>query len=173
MKCRFLNLPLRDGFTNTALEQALLEDTEASQEFTIAFTGWKPTVLIGNSQRSSLDVDQRTCKDRGIPIVRRFSGGQAVFIDKNYIVVNVFGPRPLFPISLTELRKDFCKVIIRALDQFGIPVNFYEPDNVVVSSPRIRTLGNSGQVIKAKSIWLQGSIRYELTEESLKEMLAV
>lgn len=173
MKCRFLDLPIEDGFTNTAFEKVLLENTEASQGFTIAFTSWKPTVLIGNSQRLGLDVDQETCEDWGIPIVRRFSGGQAVFIDENYIVVNVFGPRAFFPVSLTEKRKDFCEVIIRALNQFGIPVNFYWPDNIVVSFPRIRTLGNSGQFLKAKAIWLQGSIRYELTEKSLKKMLAV
>ena len=173
MKCRVLDLPTEDAETSIALDQILLENAEEIQEFAIAFTRWRPTVSIGNSQSLHLDVDQESCKRNGVAVVRRFSGGQAVYVDESYLNFVVVGPRTLFPVSLTELRKQLCDAIIRALQRFKIPAKFYKPDNVIISIPRTRTLGNSGQVIKAKAIFLQASIRYDLSETSLRRMLEV
>jgi len=171
MKCRVLDLSTQDGVKNTALDRVLLENAEEMQELTIAFKRWKPTVLIGNSQSLRLDVDQEVCKRYGVPIVRRFSGGQAVYIDESYISFVVAVPRALFPVNLTNLRRQLCDAMVQALREFKIPVIFYEPDNLIVSSPRIRTLGNSGQIVKLKSVALQASIRYELDEENLRRTL--
>jgi hypothetical protein len=57
------------------------------------------------------------------------------------------------------------------LRRFGVPASFHKPDNVVCLSPRKRTLGNSGQVIKAKTVSVQASIRYDLPEDSFAVML--
>src|SRR3989338_7019146 len=150
MKCRVLDLPAEDAAKNIALEQILLENAEETEEFTIAFTRWMPTVSIGNSKNLHLDVDQEACKRHGVAVVRRFSGGQAVYVDESYISFVVAGPRTLFPVSLTELRKQLCDAMLRALQGFKIPARFYKPDNLIISTPRIRTLGNSGQVIKTR-----------------------
>lgn len=173
MKCRVLDLPIDKGINNVALEQILLENAEKTQEFTIAFTRWRPTVSVGNSQSLQLDVDQKNCKKHGVAVVRRFSGGQAVYIDESYLSFIIAGPRTLFPVSLTELRKQLCNAMIRTLQKFEVPVGFYKPDNVVISTPKIRTLGNSGQVIKSRAILVQGSIRHDLSETSLGLMLEV
>ncbi|MCH8741301.1 lipoate--protein ligase family protein [Patescibacteria group bacterium] len=171
MRCRVLDLSTQDGAKNTALDMVLLENAEKKQELTIVFKCWEPTVLIGNSQSLLLDVDQESCKRHGVPIVRRFSGGQAVYIDNSYISFAVVGPRILFPVNLTGLRRQLCDAMVQALREFKIPVIFHEPDNLIVSSPRIRTLGNSGQIIKLKSVALQASIRYDLEEKNLHRML--
>lgn len=173
MRCRILDLPTEDGARNTALDMVLLENAEEMPELTIAFTSWKPTVLIGNSQSLHLDVDQEACKRYNVAIVRRFSGGQAVYIDENYLVFTVVGPRVYFPFNFIDLRRQLCDVMVQTLREFKIPVSFYKPDNLVIASPRLRTLGNSGQILKLNTIALQASIRYALDEESLHCMLEV
>jgi lipoate-protein ligase A len=173
MKCRVLNLPADSGAKYTALDQILLENAERRNEFTIAFTEWTPTVSIGNSQNLMLDVNVEACGRRSVPIVRRLSGGQAVYVDGNYIVASVAGPRESFPASITKIRNQLSEAVGEALREVGVPATFYEPDNLIVGSPRERTLGNSGQVIKSKSVAVHGSVRYDLPEESLQCMLDV
>ncbi len=175
MKCRVLDLPAQGVLFNTALDQFLLE--RASQrQFTIAFTKWQPSVLIGNSQSLKLDVNSETCRENGVGIMRRFSGGQAVYLDENYIVFSLAGPRDCFPAGdkyLDKLRQQLCWACIRALEKLGVPARFSEPDNLIIDQPRERTIGNSGQVIKRDSVLVQASLRYNLTDDSLKTMLAV
>lgn len=171
MKCRVLDLPPQNGVDNIATEAALLDCV--GEDFTVVFTNWEPSVLVGNSQSIALDIDQEACRRNKIPIVRRFSGGQAVYIDKNYLVFSVMGSRNAFPQDLHRLRRQLCDVAVRALQKFGVPASFYKPDNVVIASPRLRTLGNSGQIIRAKVVAVEASVRYDLPDESLRSMLEV
>ena len=141
-----MNLNTQSAVVNTALDQLLLERAEQGN-FTFAFTSWRPSILVGNSQSLALDVDLKECERLKVEMMRRFSGGQAVYLDEHYIVFTVAGPRNLFPESLTELREQLCQIALCALKPLGIPVEFFPPDNLIVNSPRIRTLGSSGQVI--------------------------
>jgi lipoate-protein ligase A len=172
IQCKVLDLPVKGALFNTALDQFLLQ--KASQgEFSLVFTRWQPSVLIGNSESLALDVDQQECKKRGVSIMRRFSGGQAVYLDENYIVFSLAGPRSCFPSSLDNLRKQLCEAMVGALRRCGIPAVFLGPDNLIVNFPKVRTIGNSGQVIKRDAVLLQASVRYDLTDDSLRQMLRV
>ena len=169
-KLRVMDLQPRDGVFNTAFDLFLLKEAEQGK-FTLGFTKWLPSVVIGSSQSLALDVNLEECRRRGISVVRRFSGGQAVFLDENYIVWTLAGERKIFPNDLDVLREQMCQAVIRALRQINIPAEFFPPDNLVVSNPHIKTLGNSGQVIKRDVIAISASVRYELSESSLRQML--
>lgn len=157
---------------NTALDQFLLEKA-AQGEFTLAFTRWLPSVLVGNSQSLALDVDLPECLRRRVGVMRRLSGGQAVYLDDSYVVWTLAGPRALFPASLNALREQMCRAMLKALSPLGVPADFSPPDNLVVRSQRLRTLGNSGQVIKRDAVAVGASLRYDLPDSGLAEMLAV
>lgn len=176
MKCRVLDLPAKDALFNTALDQFLLEKGSEGQ-INLAFTTWRHSVLVGNSQSVALDVDVKECGERAISVMRRFSGGQAVYLDENYIVFSLAGHRSFFPTGTTfldKLRQQMCQAMLIPLRRIGVPASFFEPDNLVIREPsRIRTIGNSGQVIKRDSVLVQASIRYDLPDSSLREMLAV
>lgn len=177
-KCRVLNFPLKDALYNTAIDQYLLERASKG-EFSIAFTEWKPSVLVGNSQSLALDVDLTECQKRGVLITRRFSGGKSVHINGNHIVFTLAGPRQYFLTSLVDvsvkLRRQPCEAAIRALKRFGVPADFFKPDHVVIlsSGGRIRALGSSGQVIRQTTVAVGTTLRYSLPDETLQEMLAV
>jgi lipoate-protein ligase A len=65
---------------NLACDEALLDDAESGAGGeTLRF--WEPPqpfVVLGHSNRISLEVDQRACERRGIPVLRRCSGGGTV-----------------------------------------------------------------------------------------------
>jgi len=164
LEWRIIDIEEREGSFNTAIDVALLESVGNNESKpAIVMTEWKPTVSLGNSQSYFLDVDEKACKKHNVQVVRRRSGGQAVFLDNNYFVFSVIAKPDMFPKDLTLLRKWFCNMVVEMLTDYDVPVEFYQPDNIVIrNGDKFRTIGNSGQVITSKAIAVHGSVRYSL-----------
>lgn len=172
---RVIELEAMGGAYNTQIDEAILKGViEGTSPPTVLFSTWKPTVSIGNSQ-SLHDVDIKACKQEGIGVVRRRSGGQAVYLDEGYIVFSVMGQRELFPKGLDDLRREFCEVITKSLVQYGVPASFAAPDNVVIQGNRIRTIANSAQILRGtnKAVLVHGSIRYSSASPRMTEVLRI
>jgi lipoate---protein ligase len=78
---RWLDLTLPTAAENLALDEALLEDAEAAGRVTETLRVWEPAhpmVVVGRSSRAEREVHQRICRELGIPVFRRVSGGAAV-----------------------------------------------------------------------------------------------
>jgi lipoate---protein ligase len=81
MVMRWLNLTLPTAAENLALDEALLEEAEASQTPAETLRVWEPAqlmVVVGRSSRIEGEVHGSVCRELGVPIVRRVSGGAAV-----------------------------------------------------------------------------------------------
>jgi lipoate-protein ligase A len=76
---RLLNTGARDGATNMAIDEAVLESVVAGRAGpTLRFYAWHPPcVSIGFGQPIS-DVDRAACLARGWDVIRRPSGGKAI-----------------------------------------------------------------------------------------------
>ena len=76
---RLLRTGDRDGATNMAIDEAILDAVTAGQSLpTLRFFGWAPPCLsLGFSQPAG-DVDRAACAQRRWAIVRRPTGGQAI-----------------------------------------------------------------------------------------------
>ncbi len=78
---RILDLTLSTAAENLALDEALLEEAEnaAQPQETLRF--WEPRqnmVVVGRSSRVETEVHCEVCREVGIPILRRISGGAAI-----------------------------------------------------------------------------------------------
>jgi len=176
LEWRLLNLEKQNGLFNTALDSFFVRSVASGNSLpSFILTEWKPTVSIGCSQSFSLDVNKEECKKYGIDIVRRESGGQAVYLDENYIVFAAIAPRSFFSLDLTELRKEFCELGISVLINLGLNVEFYQPDNIVIKENGFyKTIGNSGQIIKRDTVAIKSTIRYKLNDlDRMVEVLKV
>jgi lipoyl(octanoyl) transferase len=78
-KWRLLDTGARDGATNMAIDEAILESVAAGRGGpTLRFYAWgPPCVSIGFGQPIS-DVDRAACLQRGWDVIRRPSGGRAI-----------------------------------------------------------------------------------------------
>ena len=80
------NLPLevRNGFWNMALDEAILQKAiKNSVPNTLRFYKWKPsTASIGRNQSLRDEIDIEFAKEKGFNVVRRITGGGAVFNDE-------------------------------------------------------------------------------------------
>lgn len=88
---RLLQTGPEDGFTNMAVDEAILEACIAgSAPPTLRFYTWSPPAIsIGYGQQVGLAIDLERCRGLGIDVVRRLTGGLAVLhqYDVSYSVV--------------------------------------------------------------------------------------
>ena len=78
---RYLDLTLPTPAENLALDEALLEQAERTGQPRETLRLWEPTepmVVVGRSSRIDAEVHRDGCARRGIPILRRSSGGAAI-----------------------------------------------------------------------------------------------
>jgi lipoate-protein ligase A len=76
-----LLLTLDTPAANIALDEALLDFAEAAgpeAEYLRVWESPQPIVVVGRSSRVHEEVDEAACRERGIPILRRSSGGAAI-----------------------------------------------------------------------------------------------
>jgi lipoate-protein ligase A len=97
---RLLDLTLTTPAENLALDAALLEAAEDADHPCEVLRLWEspqPVVIVGRSSRVAQEVDEAACRHRGIPILRRCSGGAAVVVGPGclmYAVVLSYALRP-------------------------------------------------------------------------------
>jgi lipoyl(octanoyl) transferase len=72
-----------DGATNMAVDEALWRARQASRvPATLRFFAWSPpTVSLGYGQALGRDVDVEACRALGVGLVRRPTGGSAIYHD--------------------------------------------------------------------------------------------
>jgi lipoate-protein ligase A len=103
---KLLDLTLDSPAANLALDEALLEtadEADAPREVLRIWESPRPLVVVGRASRIAAEVNQATCEARGIPILRRCSGGASVVVGPGclmYAMVLSYRLRPeLQPIS--------------------------------------------------------------------------
>ena len=112
----------RDGESNMAVDRAILAACEAGQvPPTLRLYSWKrPTMTVGYAQKlREIDIDR--CKKLGVQIVRRPTGGRALF--HNHEVTYSFTapiPHPEFPSSLFGAYKIVAGALLEGLKEIGI-----------------------------------------------------
>jgi lipoate-protein ligase A len=78
---KLLDLTLETPEENLALDEALLDEADEAGRPTEVLRLWEPTqpiVVVGRSSRVSAEVDCERCRQMGITILRRCSGGATV-----------------------------------------------------------------------------------------------
>jgi lipoate-protein ligase A len=117
---------------NCALEASLLTTKPPTQEAMLFYIN-RPSVIVGRNQCIEAEVDTAYCRAHGIDVVRRLSGGGAVYHDYgniNYAFIGEWGTTPL-------LDRDFTAPMIAALQSFGIPATVGVRKELLVNGKKI------------------------------------
>ncbi len=97
---RLLDLTLSTPEENLALDEALLDQAEANDRAGEVLRLWepdRPMVVVGRSSKLAEEVKAEECRRRGIPILRRTSGGTSIVAGPGclmYAVVLSLNDRP-------------------------------------------------------------------------------
>jgi len=134
---RLLDLSYPTASENLALEEALARSS-LSITFQPTVRLWvnAPSVIIGRFQDAYAEVDLDVCRQSGIQIARRFTGGGAVFHDEGNLNFTVVRKRPE-GISLNELYALNASVVLELLSRLGLKANFEPLNTILVSGKKI------------------------------------
>ncbi len=152
---RIIPLETHDAFLNMALDEAASEAIAASAGAavlpTIRFYRWQPSaVSIGYFQSLEDEVAVEKCREAGVDIVRRRTGGGAVFHDfEGEITYSVIAPESLFPKGITESYHVICGWIVESLKLLDIKAEF-KPINDIILTPD--AVGSTGENVSGKKI---------------------
>ena len=109
-----------------AIDEAIFRETiKEKKKPTIRFYGWRPAaVSIGYFQDPQNELNLEQCGNMGVDIVRRLTGGKAVFHNDEitYSVVAGFGEKS-FPENILGTYKVISDCLIQGLANLGIKAN--------------------------------------------------
>jgi len=119
MQSRFIDTKFNDAFTNMAIDEAILHYSKIP---TLRVYGWNPSAIsIGYNQNLEKEINIEHCKKLNISIVRRITGGKAVYHDKE-LTYSFILPKNLNLISneINESYKEIANALVIALKEFGV-----------------------------------------------------
>ena len=116
-----------DGATNMAIDEAVWRARQAAMAPpTLRFFGWAPpTVSLGYGQPLGRDVDVEACRALGVGVVRRPTGGSAIYHDGperelTYSVMATAEDLGIGP-DLLETYRWIGRALLRGLQALGAP----------------------------------------------------
>jgi lipoate-protein ligase A len=155
---------------NMALDEAIMEArAERKVPPTLRLYGWKPwAVSIGYFQRLREDVNVERCRELGIDIVRRMTGGGAVLHDAEITYSVAASEKDLIPRSMRESYELICAGIIEGLRHAGIEARLSTQNDIVVGLDKIS--GNA-QLRRKGTILQHGTILLDADQETTFSVL--
>ena len=156
---------------NMALDEALLMLNRGPVFRTYS---WDPSaVSIGYFQSIEEEVDLAEAERMGVDVVRRITGGGAVFHDRDgevtYSIVLPYG-HPAAGKSARESYRVLCGGIVEALKILGVDAEFAGINDVVVGGKKI---SGSAQTRKKRGVLQHGTLLYDLKPELMFSLLRV
>ncbi len=159
---RFFDTGYQNAAFNMALDEALLLKCERP---TLRLYNWRPSaVSIGYFQGAEQEVDFAQCMRLGVNVVRRLTGGGAVFHENE--LTYSFVTRDLND-GIDESYKEICSAIITGLRSRGIKAGFSGINDIVVRGKKVS--GNA-QTRKNGALLQHGTL---LLKTDIKRMFSV
>lgn len=145
MAWRFLDTGDGDAYWNMALDEAILTlRAEDKVPATLRVYSWKPSaVSIGYFQSLEEEVDLVACKDLGVDVVRRVTGGGAVYHEwggeLTYSLVASEGELKAkrFFEDIQGSYKVICEAVVEGLRKLGVDAEFKPINDIVVKGKKI------------------------------------
>lgn len=171
--CRILRTGFESAYFNMGLDEAVLDSVASGASIpTLRFYGWKPRAIsLGYFQGIRDEIDIEACKERGVDIVRRITGGGAVFHDAEltYSIVIPEG-HPLAPPSILDSYGLLCEGIIEGLKELGIRSEF-SPINDIVSGGK--KISGNAQTRKKGCLLQHGTVLIKVDVDEMFSLLKV
>jgi len=158
-----------------ALDQVLTEAVgEGSRQPTLRIWEWnQPGVVIGSFQSVKNEVDVENAARYGFEVVRRISGGGAMFMDAGAVIVySIYAPADLVKgMTFAESYAFFDDWVIVALRSLGIDAT-YQPLNDI-SSPLGKIGGAAQKRLGNGGVLHHATLSYDMDGDRMVEVLRI
>ncbi|WP_411376368.1 biotin/lipoate A/B protein ligase family protein [Arthrobacter sp. MPF02] len=160
---------------NVALDEVLTEEVGAGRRNpTLRFWDWEePSVVIGSFQSVRNEVDPHGVSKHGVKVVRRISGGGAMFMEAgNCITYSLYLPQTLVDgLSFADSYPFLDAWVMAALEKLGItafyvPLNDIATDQGKIGGAAQKRLANGGMLHHV-------TMSYDIDADKMVEVLRI
>jgi lipoate-protein ligase A len=167
--------PAETPLMQMALDQVLTEEVGAGRRKpTLRIWEWnKPAVVIGSFQSVRNEVDLDNAAKYGFEVVRRVSGGGAMFMDAGAVITySIYAPSDLVQgMSFADSYAFLDEWVIVALKALGIDAS-YQPLNDI-TSPTGKIGGAAQKRLGAGAVLHHVTMSYDMDGERMVEVLRI
>ena len=122
-----------DPAINLALEEYCLSKLDPGSEYLLFYIN-RPSIIIGRHQNPFQEFNQKLARQKDILLVRRISGGGAVYHDSGNLNFS-------FITDFTKKKLDYFKILIEpilnTLQHLGVPAQLTGKNNIMVDGKKI------------------------------------
>jgi lipoate-protein ligase A len=119
-----------DPVNNMAVDEALFAEYELRRQPVLRLYGWNPAgISIGVNQREDDAVYVECCRESGVPVVKRVTGGNAIFHDDELTYCVVCSVEDIGrPQGIKESYRRLCSPIVAFYESLGLRACFSRDD---------------------------------------------
>jgi lipoate-protein ligase A len=159
---------------NMALDEVLTERVgRGVRPPTIRIWGWSaPCVVLGRFQSVRNEVNEETAREYGVQIVRRISGGGAMFIQPDgAITYSIYAPEEMARgMTFPESYFFFDSWVVRALRDLGVDA-WYVPLNDITSTGG--KIGGAAQARRGGAVLHHTTMAYQMDASLMVKVLRI
>ena len=166
MKLSYLDLMTTDPSYNLAMEQYVFDCLPRDRMY---FMLWQNdnAIIVGKYQNTIAEINEEAVRERGICVVRRLSGGGAVYHDMgnlNFTFITDVGESNALDLKL------FCEPVVRTLATLGVKAEVNGRNDITIDGKKFS--GNS-QYIRQGRVMHHGTIMFDSDLSVVSEALRV
>ncbi len=178
---RLLKLKSADAFTNMSIDEAIMKARiEEKVPNTLRFYQWKPSaVSIGRSQNLTNEIHVKNCKTYKVDIVRRITGGGAVYHDSlgeiTYSVITKTVDLECADLDVLSAYQKICSGLNEAVKILGAKAEFRltDPKRCPNLTIKGRKFSGNAQSYKKGVLLQHGTFLLDIDHEKMFTFLKV
>lgn len=169
---RIIDTGVREGRANIAFDPALIELRQQDRvPDTIRFMRFPPTALIGRHQDLSREINLEYCAEDGVGIVRRVTGGGAIYLDEGQLGWELVFHRASLGIpSLPDLAAAICNAAATGLRELGVKARFRPRNDIEVDG---RKISGTGGFFDGDIMIYQGTVLVDMNAAQMVRALNI
>ena len=160
---RYLKNPSTNPYYNMAFDEYCLESLPIDEP---VFFLWqnRPAVIVGYNQEVNTEVNLDYLKEKGIDLVRRVTGGGAVYHDLENLNYTIVGRSE----DLERDYPEYAALMMKALQALGVPATLSGRNDILVDGKKVS--GFAKRVCKNR-LMVHGTLMYNVDVNVLSHVL--
>jgi lipoate-protein ligase A len=169
---RLLDTGSLSAAANMALDKVILEArSQGIVPNTIRFLQFSPhCVLVGYHQAVELEVEEEYCRQHGIDINRRITGGGNLYWNEGQLGWEVYASRdtPGIPVRLNDMYRMMCECAAAGLARLGVEAHYRPANDIEVGG---RKISGTGGTENGNAFMYQGSLLTDFDVDTMVRCL--